>query len=132
MQKSLKRLATGMLGGAIALAVGGAMAQAAHCTATAQAATFTYNPGELSPQFRVTVKGCAGMRASTGRLDYSARVVDFSNREDTLTKLDAKWMGREGASFTFAPSGVTRVPAGQVADVREITDVNVLECACVD
>lgn len=125
-------MVTALMSSVLALATGGVAAQAVQCTGTAQVVSFTYKPGELSPQFRVTVQGCAGKRASSGRLDYSARVVDSSNREDTLNRLDANWMGREGSTFTFAPSGVTRVPAGQVAAVRELTDVKVLYCACVD
>jgi hypothetical protein len=106
--------------------------QAKDCKATAKASTFEYKSGELAPQFAVRVQGCGARQYSTGRVLYSARIVDDQNREDTLTSLDARWIRRQGSQFTFGPSGTERLPAGRVARVRELTDVEVSECECVD
>ena len=116
---------------AVALLTGlGAHAQ--QCTGTAAVHSFKYNAGELTPEFDVVVKGCEKKRASTGRLQFTARGKDPGNLEQTLPGLDARWTSREGPKFTFSPAQTSQLQKGLISSVKQLTDLKVIECACVD
>ena len=106
--------------------------QAQQCTGTATAHGFKYSAGDLTPEFDVVVKGCEKKRASTGRLQFTARGADPGNLEQTIPGLDARWTSREGPKFTFSPAQSTQLQKGLFASVKQLADIKVIECGCVD